>query len=925
MSVDSVGRIAMAINGTSYFSTIVIGPGLSVNTIFDGRCHHIAVKRSLNDLSFFLDGNFISSSVINGNPSLSTNYFLRVGTDNNLSTASALQGKIEYIRVWNLARKNADILIDMHRCLSSVTGLVTTWSFEQTPGNVILDSSPFLHHGLIIPQHGNPVNYGPRFGPSICQMEECDLIAIEPASDPNCNTPSTFPYCSNTNLICNGDFEQENSPAGSFPNFAFDGCTPQGSSNEVVNWCMVAGTPSYYARNPFNINYGIPNNFITQNFTPFCVGGIDTWNNPTIVNDHYSVLAYSQGNVDGIRTELISPLVPHTTYTLQFRSLCVSNNQFPFPVNPTPLKFELWDTPNAGSGIPLNTITINNGCNWNLYRFSFVAPANANLFSHLVVKVEGAQNGNSIYYFFVDDFELYPNTSAYPRWMSGLGSQRPCEITTDLVDNVYFVGYADHEITYPDGTVQGTPNTGSGFIASYDPCGNVRWANNSNTPTVIYRAVSFDNIANPTRLLVAGQTTTGITIETYDPSSGTLLTSVPVPGSNTGDEIITSKTDAGGLNWYILYQENGTGFYYFIRYNITFNTVFGPNLIPGIQNLNDFSINSLITGNVNRVFLLSNSNVNSSILDYNIATGIPLNTNTFQPANGNQTEVLKFTTIDQNNAGILCVGGFYADCDVTYNANIIVPNVPQGVAGLWSNAFTFLFNPATSSVITGSGRYIGGNGDSRTTKIVADPNGDFIATGIVNTSNINVPVNTNFSSGWIPNLNSRGLFITKINSITGIDQWLKQGISTFIGTWQKDIVCGNNGVIYGLGYLNGTLDFLQGDTWSSTSQCDNTYVLKIQETGNNAVIERMNGPNKPSSVKNTPKTLGYFLPEAPDLNDLLNRHNFSSGQIVDFSGRIIIDFENNSVAGKYWDKLNSGCFYLRLHEKLTVSTFLICK
>ncbi len=917
----------MTINGTSYFSTLVNWPGLPVISIFDGRCHHVAVKRTLNDLSFFLDGNFISSSVINGSPSLTTPNFLRVGMDNNLSSTSALQGKIEYIRIWNFARNNADILIDMHRCLSTLTGLVAAWSFEQTPGNVILDASPYLHHGLIIPQHGNPVNNGPRFYTSICQMEACDLLVIEPSADPLCNASAVLPYCTNDNLICNGDFEQENSQggpvAGSYPNLAFDGCTPQGSSNEVVNWCVVAGNPAYYGRNPFSANYGIPNNFITQNFTPFCVGGIDTWNSPTVVNDHYSVLSYQQGNVDGIRTELISPLVPHTTYTLQFRGLCVSNNQFPFPINPTSLKFELWDTPNAGLGYPLNNIIINNGCNWNQYSYSFIAPANANLLSHLVVKVEGTQNGNSIYYFFVDDFELYPNTSAYPRWMSGLGSQRPCEITTDLTDNVYFVGYADHQIIYPNGIIQGTPNTGSGFIASYDPCGNVRWANNSNTPTVIYKAVSFDNMAN--RLLVASQTNTGITIETYDPSTGSLLSSVPVTGSNTGDEIITSKTDVNGLNWYILYQESGTGFYYFIRYNITLNTITLPFLVQNfLTNISDFSINSLLTGNLDRVFLISNMN-NNNIIDYDLNTQIVNNTFTFQPSNGNQTEVMKFTTIDQNNAGILCVGGFYADCDVTYNANIIVPNVPQGVAGLWSNAFTFLFNPATSSVITGSGRYIGGNGDSRATKIIADSNGDFIATGIVNTSNIGVPVNTNFSSGWIPNLNSRGFFITKLSGVTGIDQWLKQGISTFIGTWQKDIVCGNNGVIYGLGYLNGTLDFLQGDTWSSTSQCDNTYVLKIQEAGNNAVIERIAESNEQSLAKNSTKTFGYLLPQARDLNDLLNRHNFSSGQIVDFSGKLITEFGNMSVAAKYWGELSSGCYFLRLNEKLAASTLLICK
>ncbi|MBL7922856.1 MAG: hypothetical protein JNL88_01525 [Bacteroidia bacterium] len=539
------------------------------------------------------------------------------------------------------------------------------------------------------------------------------------------------------------------------------------------------------------------------------------------------------------------------------------------------------------------------------------------------MKVEGVQNGNSIYYFFLDDFELYENSSDYPRWMTGLGSQRPCEIIVDGDDNVYFAGYANHEITYPNGFVQGLPNTVTGFIASYDPCGNMRWANNSNTPSEIYTAVSFDDIAN--RLLVASQTISGTEIQTYDPTSGSLLTTIPVPGSIFADEIVTSKTDANRQNWYILYRENGTGFYYFVRYNIMTNTIIGPDLVPGIQNITDFSINSLLTGNVNRIFLNTNSNSTCNIIDYTIFPPNSIASFSFIPANGNQTEDIKFTTIDQNNTGMLCIGGYYSNCDLTFNSNVIVPNVPQGTAGLWSNAFAFLFNPSTASFISGSGRYIGGNGDSRTTKIIATPNGDFIAAGLVNTSNVNVPTNTNFSSGWTPNPNSRGLFITKLDGSTGTDRWLKQGTSTLIGTWQKDLVCGNNGVIYGLGYLNGTINFLQGDTWTSTSQCDNTYVLKIQETGNNAAIERISSYVKQVPWITSAPTIGYRLTGAAEFIQLLEDQKYISVNILDFSGRIICSFKSNAALETYWHKLVPGCYIIDITSSNNHTSFYICK
>ena len=923
LSINAAGAISITINGQNFLSPIFQTPGLPSSTIFDGQCHHIAVKRASNILSFFFDGNFVSSLTINSNLSMASNNYLRVGCDQLLSSTSAFKGDIDYLRIWNIAVRDHDILDNKQRCFNNQPGLVANWSFEQTPNEVILDATQYFHHGLIIPSHGTPVNTGPRFRNSPCASENCDYIVLEPASDPACNQNPSPLYCSQLNLICNADFEQENNLPGSFPNLAFNGCPLFGSSNEVVNWCTAGGTPSYFGRNTTFLNYSIPNNFITTNFSPFCVNGIDTWNGAANGNDHYAVLSYDVNNKDGIRTELTTPLLPNKNYTLRFRALCVNNVFSPAPVVPTLLKFELWDDNIGTNTIGIGSIPIQQGCGWNLYTMTFTTPATPINLDNFLVKVAGVQNGNSNYFFFVDDFEIFEISSDYPRWMSGTGSQRPSEIVTDATNNVYFAGFANQEITYPNNVVQGIPNEVTGFIASYDECGGVRWANNSNTSLVVYKSVTFNNAQN--QLLVASETSTGINIEIYDPVNGNLISTTPVPNTTSDHVIITSKTDVNGQNWYILIHDNNLNQYHFVQYGIITTTIsLSPSIPNTLQEISDFSINSFLTGNANRIFLTANINASSVIIDYTINTSNINFTYFITAINGNQSETLKLTSIEQNNAGILCVGGFYSNCDVSFNGiTTIVLNVLPTAPGIHNNAFTFLFNPTGANVVANSGRYIGGNGASRTTKIIVNQAGDFIASGMMSSSSVTGGTNTNFNSTWIPNPNPGGLFYTKINGVTGGDQWIEQGITSYLGTWQRDLVCGTNGTIYGIGYLNGTIDFLQGDTWNSTTQCDNTYVLKIIDSGNNAVVDRHASPLLPSN-HSSEKTKGYLLKNNIEFHELLRNNSIQDYYIIDFSGRIV-NSDKTNITSNVWNQLAQGCYYLKENNSSSLKTIFICK
>lgn len=627
-----------------------------------------------------------------------------------------------------------------------------------------------------------------------------------------------------------------------------------------------------------------------------------------------------------MRTELITPLQPNKNYTLNFRALCVNNVFSPAPILPTQLKFELWDDNIGTNTIGIGSISVQQGCGWNLYTMTFTTPTTPINLDNFLVKVAGVNNGNSNYFFFVDDFELFEVSSDYPRWMSGICSQRPSEIVTDAANNVYFAGYANQEITYSNGVIQGIPNEVTGFLVSYDNCGGVRWVNNSMTPNIIYKSVAFNTVQN--QLLVASQTSTGINIEIYDPTNGSLISSTPIPGSTSDHTIITSKTDVNGQNWYILYQDGITNIYYFELFSIFTNTMNIPvQVLNTYPEISDFSINSFLTGNANRVFLVVNNALNSSIIDYRIFPPAQMQTPfNFIANNGNQSETLKLTSIEQNNAGILCVGGFYANCDVSYNGTTIVPNVQTTAIGIIHNtAFTFLFNPTIPipNVVATSGRYIGGDGASRTTKIIVNPAGDFIAAGMMSSSFVTGGTNTNFNNTWIPNPNKGGLFYTKLSGITGVDQWLKQGITSNLGTWQRDLVCGSNGTIYGIGYLNGTIDFLQGDTWNSTTQCDNTYVLKIIDSGNNAVVDRHSSPFI-STSSSTESKKGYLLKNEIEFNELISNNFILDFSIIDLSGRIIQSSKTN-ITTNVWNNMSKGCYYLKGNNGSNSKTFFICK
>jgi hypothetical protein len=226
-------------------------------------------------------------------------------------------------------------------------------------------------------------------------------------------------------------------------------------------------------------------------------------------------------------------------------------------------------------------------------------------------------------------------------------------------------------------------------------------------------------------------------------------------------------------------------------------------------------------------------------------------------------------------------------------------------------------------LVPNSGRYFGNDGLSMVQEIQADNNGDFVVSGLISGSDFTAPQYSNLSNSLLPNLQSRGFFVSKINGLTGDDVWVQQGITTGIGQWTKDITVDANSTIYLTGYLNGKIDFQQGDKWDTgiipppppapnTPECDNTYLIKVYDGQNQGIIERMSnslGSDANEAMGKHESSKVMIVGQFSDLinhNPLLLQQNFS---IYDMMGKEL--FQGSGDKFNLTSSFENGMYILR--------------
>jgi uncharacterized repeat protein (TIGR01451 family) len=146
-ATGSTGHIALYVTKTNLKLDInnSILTSETVN-IFDGICHHIAVTRSGTDVRFYVDG-LLKGTVTNNGAINSTNTW-NVGYEG--TTASALIGNIDEIRIWKAAKSAAEIAAGKSVIVNATaTDLVGYWDFNEGSGEVVYDRSSYNSNGSL--------------------------------------------------------------------------------------------------------------------------------------------------------------------------------------------------------------------------------------------------------------------------------------------------------------------------------------------------------------------------------------------------------------------------------------------------------------------------------------------------------------------------------------------------------------------------------------------------------------------------------------------------------------------------------------------------------------------------------------------------------------------------------------------------------
>ena len=129
--------LCFQINASNY---LLINNGSFNGSILDGECHHIAISKSMDTITFYVDGNVIGHREIPAALSVSSSEQLFIGKDK--STNNTFNGMISQCRIWNVSRTQSDIAENMNvRLQGNEKGLVAYWEMNDEGDQIVTDKT----------------------------------------------------------------------------------------------------------------------------------------------------------------------------------------------------------------------------------------------------------------------------------------------------------------------------------------------------------------------------------------------------------------------------------------------------------------------------------------------------------------------------------------------------------------------------------------------------------------------------------------------------------------------------------------------------------------------------------------------------------------------------------------------------------------
>jgi len=157
--------LAVQLDGANYF---VFNNGTLLGaSMLDNVCHHVAITRNIDLLSFYFDGDLIGTRTItNGNPTVASGNSLYIGLDPPIS--AAFEGNLSQVRIWNYARSLAEIQAAMNVSIVPSSGLRGYWEMNDGFGEIVVDKA-----GIANAQRGSTTTTDindPSWSENCCQF-----------------------------------------------------------------------------------------------------------------------------------------------------------------------------------------------------------------------------------------------------------------------------------------------------------------------------------------------------------------------------------------------------------------------------------------------------------------------------------------------------------------------------------------------------------------------------------------------------------------------------------------------------------------------------------------------------------------------------------------------------------------------------------
>ncbi len=181
---SAVKMLTVQLGGTNYF---VYNNGPNIVNILDGACHHLAITRQANLLTHYIDGVFIGTRNISGNPSTSSSRSTMLIGDET-TTNNNFQGHISDVRIWDVARTAIEIQSSAGTFLTGTeSNLVANWPLNANNGQIVADIAPNGYDGTLGATTAVESS-DPTWGENCCSTCEAELVIDGDFDDPACPT-----------------------------------------------------------------------------------------------------------------------------------------------------------------------------------------------------------------------------------------------------------------------------------------------------------------------------------------------------------------------------------------------------------------------------------------------------------------------------------------------------------------------------------------------------------------------------------------------------------------------------------------------------------------------------------------------------------------------------------------------------------------